>query len=37
MYIGADWENVNGIKGINTANMHPNTNITSFFLMYIYV
>ena len=34
MYIGADWENVKSIKGINTVIILPNAGVTSFFLMY---
>ena len=37
MYIGADWEFVKSIKGIYIAYILPNTGVTSFFLMYIYV
>ena len=37
MYIGADWEVVKSIKGIYTVIVLPNTDITSFHPMYIYV
>jgi len=37
MYIDVNWETVNSIKALYTVITVPNTDITSFYLMYCYV